>query len=185
LPDSDAAEARLAAQSEIARDPTLTAILDYWPSQSRAGALPRPRDIDLVLLPPNVLPYLTLLDVVDGGAAFNIRLVGSANVSAAGGDFTGKRLDTVMSGDLLAATLERYRAAVTSRRPVLGYAEYAMPDGSSVRNLLMTLPMSSDGVAIDRLLSVFRPRSEWLAQQSLRNFDSLAYQKPVRSHVVL
>jgi hypothetical protein len=32
---------------------------------------------------------------------------------------------------------------------------------------------------------VFRPRSEWLAQQALRNFDSLAYRKPVRSYIVL
>jgi hypothetical protein len=185
LADSDAAEARLAAFSEIAGDPILVAILDYWQSQSREGLPPRPRDIDPILLPPAVLPYVTLLDVVDGGAAFNIRLVGSANVSAAGRDFTGKRLDTAMLGDLLAATSERYCAAVTSRRPVVGYADYAMPDGSTIRNVLMTLPMSSDGVAVDRLLSVFRPRSEWLAQQALRNFDSLAYRKPVRSYIVL
>ena len=185
MPDSEAADARAAALAEIARDPTLVAIVDYWQSQCREGAPPRPRDIDPILLPPAVLPYVTLLDVIDGGAAFNIRLVGSANASAAGRDFTGKPLDVAMSGDLLAATLERYRAAVTSRRPVLGYAEYAMRDGSSIRNLLMTFPLSSDGVAVDRLFSVFRPKSEWLAQQSLRNADGLAHDRAVRRYVIL
>ena len=109
----------------------------------------------------------------------------SPNVAAAGRDYTGSYIEDSMSGDPLAASRERYSAVMTHRRPVLGYAEYAMRDGSTVRNLIMTLPLSSDGQAVDRLLGVFSPKSQWLAQQALRNLDSLAYQKPTRSHVVL
>ena len=182
---SDTDDARLAALAEIAGDSGLAAVLDYWNRQSREGTPPRPRDIDPVFLPPATLPHVTLLDVLEGGEAFRIRLVGTANVAAAGRDFTGERLEAAMSGDLLAATLARYRAAVVHRRPVLGHTEYAMPDGSHIRNLLLTLPLSSDGRDVDRLLGIFHPRSERLAQQALRNRDILAYQRPVRSYVVL
>ena len=185
MADLDVVEAKRAALAEIADDPKLAPILDYWHRAAGEGGLPRPCDIDPITLPPSILPYLTLLDVVDGGASFRIRLVGTASASAIGRDYTGQDLATAMSGDVLVATLDRYRAAITHQRPILASAEYAMPDGTSVKNLLMTLPLSSDGVGIDRLLGVFSPRSEWLAQQSLRGLDYLAYRKPARSYVIL
>ncbi len=185
MADPDSIEARRAALAEVAADAKLAPIFDYWHKTARDGVLPRPRDIDPVTLPPFVLPYLTLLDVVDGGRTFRIRLVGTASASAVGRDFTGQELEAAMSGDVLVATLDRYRAAIAHRRPILAFAEYAMPDGSTVKNTIMTLPLSSDGQVVDRLLGVFSPQSEWLAQQSLRGYDSLAYRKPMRSYVVL
>jgi len=185
LTDPESVEARQVALAEISSDPKLSAVLEYWRGKAREGGLPRPGDIDPTGLPPSVLPYLTILDVIDGGDIFRVRLVGTASVSAAGRDFTGRYLDATMSGDVLAAALERYRAAIAHRRPVLGYAEYKMADGSTIRNLLMALPLSSDGLVVDRILGVFGPRSDWLAQQALRNLDALASSKPKRSHVLL
>ncbi len=185
MTDPEAEAARQIALADIAGDSRLAAVFDYWCARAGEGRLPRPRDIDPTELPPAVLPFITLLDVIDGGATFRIRLVGTGNVAAAGRDFTGRDIAESMPGDVLVAALERYRAAIAHRRPVLGVTEHTMRDGSTVKNLLIVLPLASDGHAVDRILGVFSPRSQWLAQQALRNLDDLSDRKPKRSHIVL
>ncbi len=185
MTDIEADDARQSALTEISNDGKLAAVLEYWRQRATERTLPRPRDIDPTELPPAALPFFTILDVIEGGRTFRIRLVGTANVSAAGRDFTGRDITESMSGGVLTAALERFRATIAHRRPVLGYAEFATRDGSIVKNLILTLPLSSDGHAVDRLLSVFAPKSQWLAQQALRNLDSLLYCRPKQSHVVL
>lgn len=185
MPDFDAIPAGEAARAEVAADAKLSQVLELWRRLAIEGGLPRPRDMDAIALPTFVLPYVTVLDVIDGGRTFHVRLVGTASVAAAGRDFTGKRLDEAMSPQMLNVTAERYRAAIVHRRPILGYAEYAMPDGSTIRNLIMSLPLASDGTTVDRILGVFSPKSDWLARQALRTQDALAYRKPTRSFVVL
>ena len=186
MTSSDSVEARQAALAEISGDAKLTAVLDYWRTKAGDGAVAAPeRDRSGGPAARRSPPFLTILDVLDGGENFRIRLVGTASAQAAGKDFTGKTVDQAMSGDVLTATLARYRAVIAHRRPVLGYSEYALADGSTIKNLLMTLPLSSDGIVVDRLLGVFSPKSNWHAEQSLRHLDAGAYRKPQRSHIVL
>jgi hypothetical protein len=90
-----------------------------------------------------------------------------------------------MAGDVFTAAQARYRAAILHRRSVLGFAEYELQDGTKVKNLLIALPLSSDGQVVDRIFGAFSPRSEWLARQALRNLNTLAHYKTVRTHVVL
>ena len=186
LTDITSAEAREAALAEIAADPKLGPALDYWRTKCAGSTLPRPADIDPAGFPRAVLPYLTLLDVVEGGKTFRVRLVGTASSAAVGDNYTGRYLDETMSGEVLAAALARYRAAIEHRRPVLAYAEYKMTlSGDQVRNLLMTLPLSSDGTVVDRLLGVYSPKSDWLARRALRNLDTAPYVSARRTQIVL
>ena len=185
MADTGIDEAQRAALAEIAADPKLGPIFEYWRGKCRDSGLPQPSDIDPAGIPPSILPYLTLLDVIDGGRTFRVRLVGTASAAAVGGDYTGRYLDETMSGDVLEAALDRYRAATVQRRPVLGHADYVMVGGDRVRNLLMTLPLSTDGAIVDRLLGVYSPRSDWLSRRALRNLDTAPYVTVKRSHIVL
>ncbi len=185
MADLGSTEAQRAALAEMAADPKLGPVYDYWRLKCRESGLPRPGDIDPAHIPPGILPYLTLLDVIDGGTTFRVRLVGTASAAASGGDHTGKYLEETMPGEVLAAALARYRAAIAHRRPVLTYADYDMLGGERVRNRMMVFPLSSDGAVVDRLLGVFSPSSEWLAQRALRDLDTAPYLPPKRSQIVL
>ena len=182
--ESDAA-VREAALAEMAADAKLSAVLTLWNGLAAGGALPKPRELDATVLPPFVLPYITILEPVDHGRIFNIRLVGTASVAVAGRDFTGRRLDEAMSEPVLSLTEERYRTAIAQRRPVLACADYVMSDGSTIRNLIMAFPMSTDGIAVDRILGVFSPKSDLLARQTLRTLDHVVTRKPTRSLYVV
>ena len=184
MPDIDTVPADEAARAEVAGDARLSAVLQVWLQAAGEHGVPRPRDMSALTLPPQVLPFITLLDAIDGGRSFRIRLVGTASVSAAGRDFTGRMLHEAMTGFLLQAAENRYRAAIAYRRPILASSEYSMPDGSSIRNLIMAMPLSSDGDVVDRIIGVFSPKSDWLVRQALRTQDALAYRKPVRSLMV-
>ena len=183
-PESD--EAKRTALAEASADAKLGPMLRYWSAKCReCGGLPRPSDVDAAELPAGVLPYLTLLDVIDGGRTFRVRLVGTASAAAVGADHTGKYLDETMPSDVLDAALGRYRAAIAHRRPVLTLSDYDMLGGERVRNRMMVLPLSSDGITVDRLLGVYGPSSNWLAQRALRDLDTAPYLPPKRSQIVL
>ena len=71
-------------------DPILGPALAYWIDKRGSRLLPSRRDIDPVEIPPKILPHLQIIDVVDGGARFRYRLIGTATVDAYGEDFTGR-----------------------------------------------------------------------------------------------
>jgi hypothetical protein len=71
-------------------DPVLGPVLAYGVRKRGFRSMPRKCDIDATEIPPRLLPNLQLIDVIDGGARFRYRLVGTASVEAFGDDYTGK-----------------------------------------------------------------------------------------------
>jgi hypothetical protein len=173
------------ALEEIAADPRLAAVHDYWCKLCGENDVPAFGRFDPVDLPAAVLPYLTLFDVIDGGQSFHVRLVGTGTTIAVGRNATGDDLDATMTGDLVAAAVARYRAVLEARRPVLDVVRYELPDGSGFTNRLLALPFSTSNGAIDRLLGVYGPTSLRLAKQTLRALASPGYANALRSREIV
>jgi hypothetical protein len=90
-------------------DPVLGPALAYWLRQRGASSMPRKRDIDPTEISPKILPKMQIIDVLDGGARFRYRLVGTALVEANGRDYTGQYPEELLSEDRASFVLNIYR----------------------------------------------------------------------------
>jgi hypothetical protein len=83
---------RATALGQIAADARLTTIYRYWSELCGQNEVPAEEQFDPIDLPAAVLPYLTLLDVIDRGDSSRVRLVGTATTVAVGRNATGDHL---------------------------------------------------------------------------------------------
>ena len=62
---------------DIPADPRLKRLLDYWEGKRGDRAMPARADIDPTTLGKDLLPWIALTEVIDGGARFRFRLCGT------------------------------------------------------------------------------------------------------------
>lgn len=138
-------------------EPVLSAIYDYWLSKCRDGRLPGRRDMDMVEIPPAVLPLIMMLDVENGpkGRRFRYRLIGTKVTEYAGRDFTGGYLDEVLPPPRAVELSACINAAIDTRVPNTMESPYAFPmrDFNHVRRLF--LPLATDGRNVDIVINAF------------------------------
>jgi hypothetical protein len=137
-------------------DERLVALHRYWDERRAGRFAPSRADIAPTDI-PKLLPYLLLIDIVPG-PRYRYRLVGTEVERMFGVKMTGRHIDEIMRGEYLDFIDGLYRALDEARSPV--YSENTYGDHSFRTNRLM-LPLSSDGVAIDKVLAgqVFHRRS--------------------------
>jgi hypothetical protein len=150
-------------------DDRLATFLGYWQSKRTGRAMPKRSDLDPTEVPPRLLPYLYLTDVVDAGARFRYRLMGTAAVSSVRADLTGRYLDELTEAgryrDYVSAL---YRLVLARRQPVFSMSHYfsfggtaGVPPGTRPSTQRLMCPLSSDGLAVDQVIScqVYDPAS--------------------------
>ncbi|HEX6977745.1 MAG TPA: PAS domain-containing protein [Alphaproteobacteria bacterium] len=134
-------------------DPRLHTVFAYWNDKRGARAMPARADIEPAEL-KSVLPYLMLTDVVDGGARFRYRLCGTAVAEAFGQELTGQYVDEVMTGRYREFIEGLYRDIVARQRPVYSTSRYGGRRQAQMWTQRLMLPLSSDGVNVDIVLSI-------------------------------
>lgn len=81
--------------------PVLKETFDYWDARRGSRRMPRRADLDPLRDIPRLLRHIQLVEVVDGGRRFRLRVIGTRIVEALGTDGTGKCLDEIFSGERL------------------------------------------------------------------------------------
>ena len=148
---------RLVSGTPVGIDERLAAFYRYWRGRCGERRMPRRADIDPIDMPPHLLPNVFLTDVVDGGARFRYRLVGTAIVGTLGWDPTGGYVDEINQNapyrDYITGL---YRRVVGDRVPVFSMSQYPRPNhpdrGYHATQRLMC-PLSSDGATVDILFT--------------------------------
>lgn len=103
------------ATAEVVAEPELRALYNYWRNRHDGGAIPKRAAIDPLELGPQLLPYVMLVELFDGGTRFRFRLVGTD--VAFGVDPTGQILnDAVEPGIYRDHIAALYRLGATTRR---------------------------------------------------------------------
>ncbi|MBI3507436.1 MAG: PAS domain-containing protein [Proteobacteria bacterium] len=121
----------------------------YWLSKAKDGRLPSRADIDPVECRA-FLPYCIMLEV-EGPGRFVYRIFGSHLAEVALKDLTGLRLDSAALGEsapLFQAAYER----VCADKAVVAFKGHLFWQDRSHRTFeQVSLPLSSDGVAVDKI----------------------------------
>jgi len=136
------------------KSPLLELALTYW--REIKGSSTYPRRIDLV--PENIVslwPHLLMVDVIDGGADYHIRLFGQSLVDDYG-EQTGRRVTEATAPELVRERSKLlFDFCLKNTAPSYAY----WPVSSSNRRLFvdveaLCLPLSSDGTKLDKLMSL-------------------------------
>jgi len=133
-------------------DPLLGPALAYWLRKRGPRILPCKGDIDPTEIPPAVLPHLQILDVVDDGARFRYRLIGTALVQAYGRDYTGTYADELVSSERARFIQSVYRAVCERKTPVFSHNRYHTARGRDLIANRIYMPLTGDGVAVHYIL---------------------------------
>lgn len=128
------------------RDVTSEAILiglyDYWHARRRAGEIPDRADIDPLEIPRHILPYLMLVELVDGPSKARYRLIGTAIVERVGVDQTGMFVHETIFGEYLDYIVDLQREACRHRTAVYAESIFRWNMGRSVISRRVLLPLT-------------------------------------------
>jgi hypothetical protein len=135
----------------------LSFVRDYLLSKRGARSMPGRSDISPAQLKTQ-LPYVLLADVIDGGADFRYRLVGTELRRFFRGEPSGKRMTEALApfgAETLETTLQSYRAAVARRAPIrfTGAGSWFGQD-LKLFDALLT-PLSDDDASVNMILGTF------------------------------
>jgi hypothetical protein len=133
---------------------TLDQALAYWHEIRGDSACPR-RD---ALQPERIVslwPHILMVDVIDDGSDYFIRLFGQRLVDTYG-EHTGRKLSEAKVPDLVRdRSRQLFDFCRAKAAPTYAYWQETAPRrGHAVNVESLCLPLSSDGTAVDRMMSL-------------------------------
>ncbi|HEY4134923.1 MAG TPA: PAS domain-containing protein [Alphaproteobacteria bacterium] len=153
-PPGQAPQPQDAAREQALSDPKIRKVYDYWTSKCRDGALPKRSDIDAVDI-YDCLSVIMMLDVVDGGSDFRIRLAGSQIEDAHDRPLKGAMVSSLGQGADMAAVLARLQRLVATRCPDFHSTSLAMVGRSFIEFDRVALPLAEDGQTVTHVLCCY------------------------------
>jgi hypothetical protein len=98
-------------------DLRLSRMLDYWRSIAKGRRFPSRRDLDPLDI-PQLLPFLTLVDVQPTPPCFVYRLVGTAAAEILRKDLTGQPVGSGVKPEEMAEVMLRYQTVRDEGAPI-------------------------------------------------------------------
>jgi hypothetical protein len=127
-------------------DPRLAKLASYWQEQAKDDRIPDraafgPDELHRFGLVTNVV----LLDVLDGGARFRLRLIAAGLTAISGRDNTGRFLDEIYAPADYAPIADSIRWILREHRPLRSTGTFAMVGKDYVAYEAFTAPLASGG----------------------------------------
>jgi hypothetical protein len=149
---SPAADAGAPTLRSRIRHPRLIRLYEHWDAKCKDRLMPSRADMDPLDL-PIALGHLLLMDVIGPPPwRFRYRLIGSALTQRAGRDFTGRFVAEIPERDYRDSIIEWHTGVVEQRAPRCELTRRVI-DRRWLHYEILTLPLSSDGEAVDMTLT--------------------------------
>jgi hypothetical protein len=137
--------------------PVLAAVHQYWSMKRGDRLMPARADIDPLEL-RDYLGWIVIMDVLEDGADFRYRLVGTKVTHYFGADGSGRTISECFASlgtDVVRDALDVHRRVVWKRQPLRVYGE--VPLMAHQRGVFDSLhmPLSDDGETANMLISAF------------------------------
>jgi len=112
------------------------------------------RDFRLDDLPVDIIPSLTVVDVLRGGEDYFYRFWGTESVLRKGLEMTGKCLSEAPTREGRRNGFEQYEAVLAERKPLaIVYQATYLSSAAASRQLTFRFPLSSDGETVDKIIT--------------------------------
>lgn len=135
----------------VPRHQALRELYAYWNAKRGDSFAPPRSAIDPAEI-RRLLPLILLLDVIGTPPRFRVRLAGTKVVEAYGREITGFHIDELDLDKMDHVVLANLVEVVEKGCPSLAHREYTRNDGRHMKYERLVLPLSSDGVKVDKLL---------------------------------
>jgi PAS domain len=141
----------LPSEADIVAEPELRELYHYWSQKRGRSGYPSRADIEPEQI-KRLLPFVLLLDVMDGGQHFRFRLVGTD--AASGIDPTGKLLhEAAPEGVYRNHISALFARGAAGPGALYSRATYAYDDAPGPRSISRVfLPLATDGKTVDMLM---------------------------------
>jgi hypothetical protein len=134
--------------------PNLQVMLEHWRGLCDGRFAP-PRDaFDPVAVPAQILPNIMMVDVRTDPRDFTYRYWGTGVVDLHGDDLTGKSVRDIRPAAFAEMVWQQYEEVVETKAPGLYLHKVPAKHGSLRNHAILRLPFSSDGEAVDIVMSV-------------------------------
>ena len=132
--------------------PTTVALYEYWLETCGDRRMPMRSNIDPTNMPRRVLPGISIVEVVQDDRRYVYRLVGTGEVEVRSNDPTGKSVLEGFFGPSAEDALACYDRVVATRAPLLDPMPFTTPSGKFVTEETLFLPLSEDGINVNKIL---------------------------------
>jgi len=131
--------------------PKLRQLYEYWLAKRGERTMPSRADLDPIEM-TFIIGNIILVDVLDGSPPrFRIRLHGTNLSQRVGFELTGKMLDELPITDFRERAQDSFTEVVAAAKPGHGRRDRVL-DGRMARYETVILPLSADGISVDRLI---------------------------------
>lgn len=136
------------------KSPKSVAFLDHCRALQGGAVLPRWSDFKLHALPTDIIPYMAVVDVADGGTAFTYRFWGTGHTALKDVDMTGRKVSDISASALARIGQRQYEMVVVARRPLIFvHALTPYSPWKTDIQVAVRVPLSEDGQIIDKVVS--------------------------------
>jgi hypothetical protein len=146
-------------------------IMRYWNELRGKSFAPKWEDFEIVQLPPLLIPWSAVVDVVGPPDEFVYRYWGTARVRYHGEDFTGKAIIGTQDTSITDVLIDEYNFVVEQHIPLYVKTECEFL-GEKLFFEFLRLPLSSDGTTVNKVYSVGfsgeGPEGEFMTYDSLQ-----------------
>lgn len=136
-------------------DRRIARLLELWRrARPGPGLLPDRQGVDPLILGPDLLPYVALVEITHGGRRFRFRLVGSRLIVHAGLDLTGHYIDDLNPNRDYATYINGlYMQGIREGLPVYSETRYRAASNRLGLTRRLLCPLAADGVAADMFIA--------------------------------
>jgi hypothetical protein len=140
--------------TEIGQYPHLAEALQAWQQSEGQRA---PRQVDPLILPKVLLPYVMLLDLEDAPARLRVRLAGTYVCQKYGAELKGRTTDDFFSPTDARHVVDAAVKVAKHGIPSLAERTYVNLDGGLWSYVRLIAPLSRSGTRIDSFFKVLDP----------------------------
>lgn len=148
----------------------LRALYNYWNKKRGERRAPRQAEIDPVEI-PELLGFVNLYDVQQEPRDYLVRLNGSEVAAMLGQDITGMWCSKVVSGEARDRCHSAFAMCVDDWSPTLVETSLDFCGKDHAVQLLLALPLSDDGKAVNKLMTAHAYK---LIGKSTESWDEIA-----------
>jgi hypothetical protein len=136
-------------------DEILKRAYDFWVESCPVDGVPTRAQIDPLLIPRPLFPFLILADVLSTEGSVRYRLLGSEMTDRWGENFVGKTSEEVFSGDYRDYLQTSFALCILEQRPVFNASRFRWDVGGIFWTRRLILPIADKaGEGIQQLLIV-------------------------------